>query len=142
MRDYNTIAKQMRLERGLSQEDVALSIGISQSSMSGYETGKRCIPYEDLREIAFVLHYDLIFTTSDKNSDYTYRTRHDQQLVKTMRLRRGLSIRELAKKLNLDESTVSRYEMGLLRINQKMLKLIAEALDFEIDLDYKDSTLK
>ena len=139
MRDYNAIVKQMRLKRGLSQEDVALSIGISQSSMSGYETGKRCISYGNLREIALVLHYDLIFTASDKNSNYTYRTRHDEYLIKAMRLRRGLSIRELAKKLNLDESIVSRYEI---RINQKMLKLIAETLDFEIDLDYRDSALK
>lgn len=134
MKDYNAIAKQMRLERGVSQEDIALAIGVSQTTISRYETNKRNISYMDLREIARALRYDLIFKASDRKSEYTYRARRDQYVIKAMRLRRALSTREMAEKLNVNNSTISNYETGRRRISQETMKMIAYKLDFDIDI--------
>jgi len=59
--------REARLRRNMSQMTVASRIGITQSALSNYETGKRALPLVTLFRIADVLRVpiaDLIVLTS------------------------------------------------------------------------------
>lgn len=50
----NKLIKDMRIERGLTQEDMAEKLGISNVAYHLYETGKRNIPQDKAEKIAHI----------------------------------------------------------------------------------------
>ena len=59
--------KELRIEKGLSQEQLAKKLNISRSALALYETAKRQVPNELLPEIAsfFNVTIDYIFGLED-----------------------------------------------------------------------------
>lgn len=51
--------RSLRLERGLSQESVALEAGMSRNSLIGIEWGRKSIAYERLWDLADALDVDI-----------------------------------------------------------------------------------
>lgn len=75
MCSYTERLKELRKEAGLSQEELAKKIYISQSCMSKYESGKSFMPTS--RAIALAKYYDvcldyLIGLTDEKRSFGSY----------------------------------------------------------------------
>ena len=62
--------KELRLEKGLSQEDVAQYLGITQQAYANYERGARQADYENLRKLSeiFGTTIDYILGKSDIRS--------------------------------------------------------------------------
>ena len=56
--------------------------------------------------------------------------------LKTLRLTKGLSQTELARKLKINPNNIGRYERGESNPNTKFLKAIADALDVSTDYLY------
>ncbi|MCL2884168.1 MAG: helix-turn-helix domain-containing protein [Oscillospiraceae bacterium] len=58
--------KQMRIAAGFTQEALAKRLGISQSTLSGYETDFSMPNYDMVEKIAKLCDFDILFY--DKNS--------------------------------------------------------------------------
>ena len=50
--------KQSRLEKGLSQKELATVIDVKQNTISQWETGKNAVPIEMLTKLAIALSCD------------------------------------------------------------------------------------
>ncbi|MCL2487930.1 MAG: helix-turn-helix domain-containing protein [Oscillospiraceae bacterium] len=59
--------KQMRTAAGFSQTALAQKLNISQSTLSGYETGYSMPNYDTVEKIAEICEFDIMFI--DKNSE-------------------------------------------------------------------------
>lgn len=59
--------------------------------------------------------------------------------LKNVRKNKNLTQKELAAKLNLDQSTISKYEKNIILPNIVILKKIAQILDCSIDDLLKDT---
>lgn len=57
--DFSEILKQLRLERGWSQQDVADRIGLNKMTVSQYESGQRRPSFNRIEKIADVFQVDL-----------------------------------------------------------------------------------
>lgn len=57
--DFSQILKQLRLERGWSQQDVADKIGLNKMTVSQYENGQRRPSFNRIKKIAEVFHVDI-----------------------------------------------------------------------------------
>lgn len=55
------IIKKMRKDKGLSQKELSKKIGISQTTLSGYETGYSNPIFETIKDIANICDYDIKF---------------------------------------------------------------------------------
>ena len=59
--------------------------------------------------------------------------------LKNVRKDKNLTQKELAAKLNLDQSTISKYEKNIILPNVMVLKKLAQVLDCTIDDLLKDT---
>ena len=59
--------------------------------------------------------------------------------LKNVRKNKNLTQKELAAKLNMDQSTISKYEKNIINPNVVILKKIAQILDCTIDDLLKDT---
>lgn len=57
--DFSQIVKQLRQERGWSQQEVADRVGLNKMTISQYENGKRKPSFEMIEALAAVFHVDL-----------------------------------------------------------------------------------
>lgn len=57
--DFPQIVKQLRQERGWSQQEVADRVGLNKMTISQYENGKRKPSFEMIEALAEVFHVDL-----------------------------------------------------------------------------------
>lgn len=65
------ILKQMRKEKELSQEDMAMILNINQTTLSGYERGYREPSYETIEKIAKICNYEIQFINKTNNNILT-----------------------------------------------------------------------
>ena len=61
------ILLKQRIKKGLSQEEVATAIGVSQKSYSHYENGTRNPKIDKIIKLAKLLEIELTFSTSSSN---------------------------------------------------------------------------
>ena len=57
--DFSQIVKQLRLERGMTQQELANMVGLTKVTISQYETGKRKPSFEMIEALADVFHVDM-----------------------------------------------------------------------------------
>lgn len=53
--DFKDKLKEIRLSKGMTQQDVALKLGITKATYSGYETGRRQPDVQKIKDLALVL---------------------------------------------------------------------------------------
>ena len=61
------------------------------------------------------------------------------ELIRSLRKERGVSLRELAKKVSVSFVNISHIENGKVETSKKILKQIAEALNYDVDKLYSTS---
>lgn len=68
MAEFSQIFKQLRLEKGLTQQELADKLGITKSAVSMYERGDRRPNFEIAEAITDFFHVDLnyLIGTTDK----------------------------------------------------------------------------
>lgn len=127
--DYIKIGKkikQVRIKSGISQKDMAMRLGISQSSWSNYENGYRepgiNLIYLFCKEMGVTID-ELIWMeimTIGEN-------------IKKYREKKGLTQKELGAALGLAEITIRQYESNKREPKYEILFSIADALNVSID---------
>ena len=61
------------------------------------------------------------------------------ELIRSLRKEKGVSLRDLAKKVNVSFVNISHIENGKVETSKKTLKQIAEALNYDVDRLYSAS---
>ncbi len=74
MKIYAARIKQLRMERGLSQDQLAALLGISRSAVGMYETGKREPDLETCEAIADIFNIDMDYLTGRSNTEKMHLT--------------------------------------------------------------------
>lgn len=124
----------LRKEQGLSLKQLGEIIGVAESTISLYETGKRQPDQTTLLKIA-----DYFDVSTDYLLDRTNLYLNNDVSIFSMRLKElrkdaKMTREELAKLLNIGTSSISRYEFANVIPNVKILKKISNI--FNVSVDY------
>lgn len=125
MLGFQDMLKYFRTKDGLSQIELAETLGIAPSTISMYEAGKREPDFETEEKIAdfFNIDLDTLRGRSIENIEIGNR-------IKSARCIRDVTLDEIALKVGVAKSTIQRYEAGKIE-NPKIpvLHAIANALN-------------
>lgn len=132
--------REIRLEKGLTQKQVAEKAGMADSAIRKYESGKQHPKIETLQRISMALGVDLFALINNDiyNSTVKKEDLGEQKAkilhgvgtrIKNKRLSKNLSLRELAAQINLSEQELSGIERGILYPDYALIGRIAKVLD-------------
>lgn len=107
-----------RLERRLLQREVAAELGVTESTVYHWETGKT-VP-----QIRFMPALIRFLGGDPRPLPASFPER-----LRAARTARGLSVEAFARLLGIDPSTVARWETGKGRPGRKLLALLAQVLE-------------
>lgn len=149
MAKFSERFKQLRTERGLSQQDMANQLGFTKSRVNMYERGEREPGFDALETIADYFNVDMDFLLGksdipnrsaweegelfDNSASSDYERNVDAiDIGKRIEARRhelGLTLAEIASQIGVATSTIQRYEAGeILRIKIPVIFAIASVL--------------
>ena len=85
--DFSQRLRELRKERGLTQEELAKKLELAKSSISMYENGKRKPSFEVLEMFAdfFNVNLDTLYGTSPVNNSYFKCTPEEEMMIKKFR---------------------------------------------------------
>ena len=131
------IVKQIRSSTGLSQRSFAESIGICQSSVGYYESGKHRVSDGIWERIKSVYHDVIVqLAIPEEMPDEGRKQRPPQsEELRRIRLASGLSQREFAESIGISKSTIGNCEIGVQRISDQIWARIKEKYPHQGDDD-------
>lgn len=141
------MVREARLTAGKSIRDSADLLGVSTSTFSSYEMGKKGISLPELEVLAYAYRVPIeLFWDTSRDSPLagpSFNTRQGimlRQRILGAQLRKQrhdmeLTIKDLSERLNFPASRISDYERGRRPIPLPELELMAESLDHELS-DY------
>ena len=124
MANFSERLRELRLERGITQDDLALAIGLSRSTIAGYESpSKRREPeFNTTKKIAdyFSVSVDYLIGTSDDKYSLEQITSYNDdncdtsfgERLRSLREARRITQTELAKMIDLSPDTIMVYEQN------------------------------
>lgn len=110
--------ERLRMEHGLSQDQLAEAVGLTRAAVSHYEKGRRRPDFDTVRKLADFFHVstDYLLGLTDEPSPQTgSRIEEFARRVRESRLQRGLAISEIADQLKVSEAYVQNLEEQPLR---------------------------
>jgi transcriptional regulator with XRE-family HTH domain len=137
--------RKTRKEKGKSIKDTAALIGTTAGKLSAYEHGKKIMSLPELELFAYQFEVPLkYFLKSDMQSDIrriipeadlllSLRQKMIGAQLRSHRTDMDISLRKLAKSLNIPPSRLSAYERGTRAIPLNELETLANALGHEIE---------
>lgn len=134
--------KQLRLENGLTQFQLAETLDVSKSNISKYESGSVEPNLEIIVKISkyFSVDTDYLLGLSDtrlRNSDLEWRYPHTQNRLGTIlskyRNNEKLSIDNFAKKIGISELLEEKLEQGIYIPTMTLIKRISKITKYDID---------
>jgi len=127
--------KELRRSLGITQKELASSLGIAQPTLSGWETERCQIDYDNLVKLAdfFGTSIDYILGRNVDEQTTVHNSSPTVMRLKEVRKTAGLTQREVAQALNVTTATYSRYENGLIQPGPETLKNIALLLNTSVD---------
>ena len=130
--------KDTREDLDLTQKQVGKVLKVSNSTVSGWETGKDTIPLRKLINYCNTYEFslDYIFGLTRKNNFYTpikINLNNIGNNIKNIRIKNNLTQEQLADILNTDHALISYYENGLRLINTSFLYSMAVKFNYSID---------
>lgn len=130
--DLGERLKLLRESCGILQKELANQLGLSQQTISLYESGKRQPDYETLKDIANYFDVTTDFLLGiEKNDEGTEKFAYR---LKELRNEKEMTQQELATKLNLGRTAIANYETGRTSPDIKTLRKMA--IIFETSTDY------
>ena len=124
----------------LKQKEVADILGVTYSTVSGWETGKDTIPLRQLIKFAnkFDLSLDYLFGLSNKNKNYEPLKIDLKKIgknLKNIRIKNKKTQQEVARVLNTSQSAYAHYENAIYLIPTNFLFSLSKLYkNFSIDL--------
>ena len=130
--------REIRTYYDYSQKYIGDILNISQSTYASYETNRRIIPLKHLIILTNFYNvsadYLLGLTNQNKNGkDVKLNPQEIGKRLKLFRNNKNLTIRELAKNINVDNSLIAKYENGKNLISTHVCYDIARIFNISID---------
>ena len=130
--------KELRLEKNLSQSDIAKTLGVTRSSYAMWESSNNVIPLKRLIALCdfFQTNLDYIFAFTDYSTivNSSYNLELCSQRLKEFRKENNLTQQKIATYLHIDQPTWSIYENGKSLIGTPFLYDICKK--YNISADY------
>lgn len=109
--------KETRERKDKKQKEIAKLLGVTYSTVSGWETGKDTIPLKYLIKYANTYNYslDYLFGLTKENKNYEKFEINLKEIainLKKIRKEHGLTIKEVAESLNYSTPCYGHYESG------------------------------
>jgi transcriptional regulator with XRE-family HTH domain len=142
--------REARLSGGRSLKDAASLLGVSTSTFSSYEHGRKAISLPELELLAFHLDVPLrrFWSSSrpgvERRADFdpcvviSLRNRMIGALLRSHRREAGMTIRQLAQTVGMPTGRISAYERGERKTPLPDLEALAAALGRDLE-DYVDA---
>lgn len=118
--------KQLRLEKGLTQEKIAEVLNIKRSTYGEYERGKISPPIEKIETLAEIFSVAPQYLIGWENQSSS--TSNDNlvgTIVRSLRKNRRISSEEFAKELGISTTDLKNYENGTSIIPNEIAKVMA-----------------
>lgn len=122
------IVKQIRSSTGLSQRSFAESIGICQSAVGYYESGKHRVSDAIWERIKSVYHDVMVqLGIPEEISDEGRKQRPPEaETLRRIRMASGLSQREFAESIDISKSVIGNCEAGIQGLSDRLWAMIKE----------------
>jgi len=145
---YNEQLKKLRIEREITQEQIANIIGIERSHYAHYELGDRLMPIDYLNKVCnfYNISLDYMFNLT-KTLNYNDNKKEldllsSSERLKNFRKNQKLTQSKLANILNIANSLISDYEKGKRFISSHAIYTICKKYHISADyllgkIDYK-----
>lgn len=123
----------------LKQKEIAEILGVTYSTVSGWETGKDTVPLKKLIEFANIynLSLDYLFGLTNNNEKYkplTIDLKEVGKNLKNIRIKNKRTQSEIADILNTSQSAYAHYENAIYLIPTSFLFNLSKIYkDFSID---------
>ena len=135
--DYGKKMKKIRILNNKDQADIAKILNLSQYTYSHYETQDAIIPLKHLIKFCDYFNistdYILGFTENSKCKS-KIKNLETKNNLKIFRKLNNITQKELAKELNVTQSTISEYEKGNKMISTPFLYTICKK--YHVSADY------
>jgi len=137
--------RKTRKERGKSLKETAVLIGTTSGKLSAYERGQRIISLPELEMFAFQFDVPLRYFLKTGTPKTSRRSIPDPELLISLRqkmigaqlrahrMQTDMSLRKLARTLNIPPSRLSAYERGMRPIPISQLDALSSALGHAIE---------
>lgn len=134
--DINQKLKHRRLEIGLTMLQVAKKVGVSEATISRWESGDIANMRRDkIVLLANALHVSPAYIMGDSELPYiSYNTNTIGDKLRILRETFGFTQEELANKVQLSKPNICKYEKGTVEPNIETLLKFSEL--FNVSLDY------
>lgn len=121
--------KELRIEKRLTLRELADKLSMSYSNIAMIERGERNFSSDSLKSFCdfFNVSSDYLLGLSNQQNDIKTNN------LKELRANKGLTLRELSENINIDKSTLSRYERQEQEIKSSDLLMLAKYYNVPID---------
>lgn len=131
--------KRSREDLDLKQKDIAKTLKVHFSTVSGWETGKDTIPLKQLIKYAnhykISLDYLLGFTSKNKYIELEINLKEVGKKLRILRKRHNYTQTQIADKLNTSQSAYAHYESGTYLITTYFLYALLKIYK-DVSADY------
>ncbi len=144
---FGQVLRILRKENSLTQDDLAIALGVSKSIISMYECGQRYPDFEALKAIADFFSVDMDYLAgrsaapklqpSPSNTPYLADSSSAVRIGKRIADRRkylGMTLDELGRRVGVGKSTVRKWETGAIaNIRSDKIAAIAKSLGLTLE---------
>ena len=134
--NFATILKCLLAKKGITQGDMALGLGLSQTTVSSYINGKHKPSKKTLLKIAeyFEVSPDVFFENADEYTPYlNMAVRRFSATLYGLIKGRNMSCEQVAKEIGISRQTISNYINGRQMPTSAYAKRIADYFGVSID---------
>lgn len=134
--------RQLRTEKGLTQQELADRLVVSRSTIAGYETDTKQPSYDVLVKMSYLFNVstDYLLGKSDKKMDndmleWRYPTAHNRlgTILKKYRNIENLTIQDFAQRLNISKDLLIDLENGIYSPSINLIQRISSVTNYDID---------
>lgn len=126
--------KELRIQKGMTQGEIAEMLDIKRSTYGEYERGKISPPIEKVEAMAKIFdvipQYLLGWDKYENNNDISSMS---GSVIKSIRLQRNMTEAEFAKDIGISVSDLRGYEGGSLPISPFLIRTLADYLNLPIE---------
>ena len=140
---YENNLKYIREYMEMTQKELGKVFNVTESTYSGWETGKDVIPLKHLYKFSLIYGYsmDYLLKLNSKNIKYDKLDSIDRKMIgdKLKRIRKDLNLtqQQIADECMISQTTYSNYELGNNLISTMSLYTICKNHNISMDSIFK-----
>lgn len=131
--EFGEKLKKIRKSNNLTQKELAKLSGIAEITIRKYENNERNPKIQQIEKITNVLNMDLENFLDNDSSLYQVLNE-----IKKLRKEHKMTQQELANKIGKTESSIRKYESGIVQIPINVLEKIAKIFNLQLIISFSN----